>query len=139
MAETANRKYPFPTDADEADVPDDLAKLAEAVDRDVAALTADTGWIDINPGNWSPTTDGARYRRKAGVVYIDLNYFPANYPDDALLAALLPAGFRPKYLKLAQSRYQGVPVEIAIFPNGRIQTTEPTTSGIAFSTSFPID
>jgi hypothetical protein len=137
-AETTNRKYPFPLPSDEADVPNDIQRLASAIDADVAALTLDSGWIDINTGNYTATSDGARYRRKAGVVEINLNYTPANYPDEGLLF-VLPTGFRPKYLKIAQSRYAGVNTEVAIQPGGRVVVTEPTTSGVAFTATYFID
>jgi hypothetical protein len=137
-AETDNRKYPYPLPSDEADVPNDMQKLATAVDNDISNLMMDTGWIDVNPGNYATTSDGARYRKKAGVVEINLNFMPANYPDDGLLF-VLPVGFRPKYLKIAQSRYAGVNAEIAIQPGGRVIVTEPTNSGIAFTAFYMVD
>jgi hypothetical protein len=141
MGMTNQRGYPFPDDTDEVDVPSDVRALAEKVESDVVAITADTGWTDINTtqnGNWAATQDGARYRRKGGVVFIALNYMPAAYPDEAILFTL-PLGFRPKYLQISQSRYDKVNVEISINTNGQVRVTEPTTSGIAFSAQFPVD
>ena len=40
---TPNRFYPYPTAADQTDIPGDLQRFAEAVDADVCALTAGVG------------------------------------------------------------------------------------------------
>jgi hypothetical protein len=121
-----------------ANVPYWINRVIDEISAVVSQLTSDTGWLDFNTGGTPSTTDGSRYRRKGGIVYIQMNLLPQQFPDEQLLSTL-PAGFRPKYLQLAQSRYQTVNSEIAIQPTGAIRCTEPVNAGIAFTVSFPVD
>lgn len=143
MAETDNRGYPYPPGGVEPNVPYWLGELAEAVDADVAALTADTGWIDLQLAPPFVTSGfGARYRRKAGVVFLQAVTDPAAFGASATLATL-PEGFRPVYLWSVQSTHSTGPREVLVNPDGVISVAPAIESnagiGINISTSFPTD
>jgi hypothetical protein len=144
MDYTAGRGYPFPTVADETDVPNDMEQLAEAVDRDVTELTYDTGWMDVEfVNNFVAGFEGARYRRKADVVYVQIMAIrDAAWPTETVLFRT-PEGMRPKYNHWIIANNEGRMIEVRVMTNGdlRMVSTSAADKGgvIVFSGSFPLN
>lgn len=143
MAETATRNYPLPDSDDRPNVPYDIKRLADAIDADVADLTFDTGWRDMELfGGFIPNGNGARYRRKSNVVYWQINADADAHPVGLLHIFTMPATFRPKYLHTGTSyRVEEESREIVINPDGRVRVTNQFQSvfGLQASGSYPID
>jgi hypothetical protein len=147
MNNTAGRGYPFPEDGDEADVPNSIAQLAGAVDRDVTALTYDTGWTDVEfVNNFTAGFEGARYRRKADVVYVQIMAVSAGgtaaWGSETVLFRL-PANMRPKYNHWILANNEGLTLEVRVMSNGDLRLITPSRSDrggvIVFSGSFPLN
>jgi hypothetical protein len=140
MGTTPSRGYPFPDDLDEADVPEDLAKLAAAVDADVSSLTYDSGWIDVAPVNdFTVDYEGARYRRKANVTFLQIMVKrPATWPSE-IIVFRLPVGFRPKYNNWVLANNQGKTIEVRVMSNGEVRFVTDGAGVVVFSAALPID
>ena len=151
MAETENRHYPLPPGGVQPNVPYWMKELGDAIDQDITALTADTGWIDMVLTNgWVPDGMGCRYRRKAGVVYFQAVTRPNTFAPGTEFTRL-PVGFVPKYLVSVTSTntFGGLrevlicPQDGSAGPPGSI-VVSPATPGqqnaaLTISGSFPID
>jgi hypothetical protein len=144
MDYTPGRGYPFPTVADETDVPNDMEKLALAVDRDVTELTYDSSWMDVEfVNNFGVGYEGARYRRKADVVYLQIMASrDAAWPSETVLFRL-PVGFRPKYSFWMLANNGGQTVEVRIMSNGDVRLITPSRPEfggvLVFSGPFPLN
>jgi hypothetical protein len=140
---TPGRGYPFPTVADETDVPNDMEKLAVAIDRDVAGLTLDTGWNDVQfVNNFVAGFEGARYRRKADVVYVQVMAIrDANWPSETVLFRL-PTDMRPMYSHWIIGNNGGQVSEVRVMSNGDVRLITPNDGRggvVVFSGSFPLN
>ncbi|ONI63901.1 hypothetical protein ALI44B_04555 [Leifsonia sp. ALI-44-B] len=143
MGQTLNRKYPYPPGTVVPNVPYDLQLALDQIDADVNKVLADTGWLDIPlSSGWTPTSVGARYRRKGGTVHLQLSFDPKTFAQFAVIGTL-PPGFRPSELIgtwYLVGVYSSSAIEIQILANGQIRTAGPGTNfGVKGSTSFPID
>jgi hypothetical protein len=147
MAQTNSRGYPYPDDLTEADVPADMAALAYAVDADVAALTFDTGWQDVDfVNNFTAGFEGARMRRKSDVVYVQVMAVSAGgtaaWGSETVLFRL-PQNMRPKYNHWILANNEGLTLEIRVMSTGDLRIITPSRPDrggvIVFSGSFPIN
>jgi hypothetical protein len=147
MEQTPGRNYPYPTVADEADVPNNLEQLALALDRDISLLTYDTGWIDVDfVNNFTSGFEGSRMRRKADVVYYQVMAISpggtAAWASETVLFRF-PPGMRPGKTHWAIANNEGLTVEVRLMSNGdarAITPSRPERGGVlVFSGSFPLD
>jgi hypothetical protein len=148
MGVTNTRGYPFPDDDDESDVPTDMQQLADAVDRDVAGLTYDTGWTDVQfVNNFTAGFEGARYRRKADVVYVQVMAVSAaegraTWQSEAVLFRL-PVDMRPRYNHWISAINESRTVEVRVMSNGDLRLITPSRDDhggvLVFSGSFPLN
>lgn len=93
---TTTRGYPIFTGGMAPAGPTQMQQLAESIDADVTATTADTGWINatLTSGwvNFGGAYRTAQYRRKAGIVYLRGEIKSGTTFGTVLT---LPVGFRP--------------------------------------------
>lgn len=118
MPETP-RGYPYPDGGVQPDVPYWLQQLAEAINDDVTALAADTGWVAPTfLGGWSSPTYPVSYRRKGNEVWLRGQAQPGAGGD----IFTLPEGFRPTYriTALVSTGTATSANRLAIEPDGRV-------------------
>jgi hypothetical protein len=144
MANTPTRGYPYPGDDDEFDPDNDIRALAEAVEKDVTALVEDTGWIDVTLlSGFTAGYEGARMRRKANVVYVQLMTVSPQQGTVAwgseALVFQLPVGMRPKWSNWIIGNSAGQVLEVRVMNTGDVRFITPGKNVAVFSGSFPID
>jgi hypothetical protein len=110
----------------------------------VERLTPDTGWQDVTlVGGWVATGDGARYRVRDGVCYLQVHVtlsgglWGANSP-----MATLPTSARPAWHMGFVGVRNGLPFgEVKVFSDGRVFVVAPSTApggDITVSAAFPV-
>lgn len=105
-------------------------------------INADTGWLNAE------VTAGAagevKYRRKNGIVYVDVNVYQISITGATLLATL-PEGFRPVRTTYSAgvANNWNAPCGVFVYTdgtiNGRAVGTGTTVNGIFTTLVFPVD
>jgi hypothetical protein len=121
-----------------------LPSPAVAAPGSAAPTTADTGWQGLElTGGWSATGDGARYRVRDGVCYLQVHAIVrgGTWPADTEVA-VLPASAAPAWNLGFSAVRAGQPFgEVKVLNTGRILVVAPSSSpggDITVSGSFPV-
>jgi hypothetical protein len=107
-------------------------------------LTPDTGWQDVTlVGGWVATGDGARYRVRDGVCYLQLHVTLAGGVwDPNTPMATLPVSARPAWHMGFVGTRDGLPFgEVKVFHDGRVFVVAASTApggDITVSAAFPV-
>jgi hypothetical protein len=110
----------------------------------VERLPADTGWQDIDlVGDWRATGDGARYRVRDGVCYLQLHVIvDAGVWGPNTPMAQLPLSAQPAWHMGFVGVRNGLPFgEVKVFSDGRVFVVAPSTApggDITVSAAFPV-
>jgi hypothetical protein len=106
--------------------------------------TPDTGWRDLSMADgWIATGDGARYRVRDGICYLQVHFRRLNgtWPDNAWVTTL-PASARPAWNHVFIATHAGLPFgEVGVYDDGGVLMVPPSEGGVgnlAFSASFPV-
>ncbi|MFT4299315.1 MAG: hypothetical protein QM597_06755 [Aeromicrobium sp.] len=124
----------FPTPPDSTPIAQGAASdraLAAAVD----SYLAPTAWATATLATgWTSMSTGVRYRRRAGVVYVDI--YAAIKSGTSSVVATLPTGFRPSTRQFFTGTYNDGTRNIFVNTDGTVEC--PGAGGIAGGFSFSL-
>lgn len=104
---------------------------------DGTEFQGDSGWITPSMGGgWTANADTA-YRRKAGLVTVNLNTAKATYATNEVICSL-PAGFRPDRTLYVVGQIAGSTRLFSVHADGGVRSVGSGTTGILGTVTFPV-